>query len=163
MNICARFFRALFLLVCLAGLFPSTPARAEPPACGDFLAEVGAKPEHLEFLECGPEMSSQLRVLTARYRVAGVHAATVESYFTRTARMTPLVRVCCMWENGPGTPEYWRQGSIAHNIPLGPDGPAERYFAVSMGTGEILGGHTRDDWGEIPWFYVHAVMYLESP
>ena len=89
--------------------------------------------------------------------------AAVENYFVHTAEMAPLKRICCGWENGPGTLEYSRYGMVAHNIPLGPDGPADQYFAVSMAGGETLEGADRDHWEEIPWFYVDAVMYLESP
>ena len=149
------------LLLALFAL-PSSVA-AEPTACGDFLAEIGAKPEHLEFLECRPDHATQLRMLKARYRVAGTHAAEVEEYFVRTAGMARLKRNCCGWENWPEKPGAAHDGSLAHKRPLGPDGPTEPDLSIGMGSGETLEGRTREQWGEIPWFYVNVVMYMESP
>ena len=153
----------LFSALLLVLLSLPSPARAEPTACGDFLAEVGAKPEHLEFLECRPDNEAQLRTLKARYRVAGIHAAEVEEYFVRTAGMARLKRNCCGWENWPEKPDDAHDGSLPHKRPLGPDGPTEPNLSIGMGSGETLEGRTRELWGEIPWFYVNVVMYLESP
>lgn len=144
-------------------LSPPSPVGAKPPACGDFLAEIGVKPEHLKFLECRPDNEAQLRTLNARYRVAGTHAAEVEEYFVRTAGMARLKRNCCGWENWPEKPGDAHDGSLAHKRPLDPDGPTEPDLSIGMGSGETLEGRTREQWGEIPWFYVDVVMYMESP
>ena len=45
------------------------------PACGDFLAMAGRRPDVLEFLGCEPGRDAQLPVLAARYRVRGADAA----------------------------------------------------------------------------------------
>jgi hypothetical protein len=153
----------LFVALVLAFLGLPPPVAAEPPACGDFLAEIQAKPEHLEFLECRPDQEAQLRVLKARYRVEGIHAAEVEEYFVRTAGMARLKRNCCGWENWPEKPGAAHDGTLAHKRPLGPEGPTEPGLSIGMSSGEALEGPTRERWGEIPWFYVDAVMYLESP
>lgn len=153
------------LLAALAFVFLSlpSPTAAEPTTCGDFLAEIGSKPEHLEFLECRTDNEAQLRTLKARYRVAGIHAAEVEEYFVRTAGMARLRRNCCGWENSPEAPDAAHDGSLPHKRPLGPDGPTEPDLSIGMGSGETLEGRTRELWGEIPWFHVDVVMYLESP
>ncbi len=153
--------RALAALLFLA--LPALPAWAEPPPCGDFLAEIGAKPAHLEFLECAPSNEAQLRVLEARYRVAGAYAAGVEDYFVRASGMARLRRNCCGWENWPEAPGARHDGALPHHRPLGPDGPADPKLSIGMSSGETLGGTTRERWGEIPWFYVDVVMYLEGP
>ena len=145
---------ALLLFCCF--LLPAV-SQAAPPACGDFLAEIGAKPAHLEFVECKPSRDAQLAVLEARYRVAGAHAAEVEKYFVDTAHMGRLEFHCCGWES-------WSPsgGSLAHNRPLAEEGPTEPNLDISMGSGESLISN-RDRWAEIPWFYVDVLMYLESP
>ena len=88
-------------------------ASAGGPACGDFLAMAGRKPDVLEFLGCEPGRDAQLPVLAARYRVRGADAALVEDVLRRESGMRPLVFVCCRWEmekNGQGRFGFRRPG-----------------------------------------------------
>ena len=136
------------------------PLMAEKPYCGDFLALIDKKPEHLEFIECVPGKRAQLNALFAVYRVAGKDAANVEAFFIKQANMQPLVRVCCVWESVPDK-EGQRYGYFRHD--LWKEIPeVANVFEISMDAEESL-HNKRTAWKNIPWFYVDVIFLLESP
>jgi hypothetical protein len=93
----------IILLVCFAwlllGFVPSYGSAK--PQCGNFLKSLSKQPKDLLFLECKNGHSAQIKVLRARYRVTGIHAASVEQYFSQRTGMQKLVFLCCGWETVP--------------------------------------------------------------
>lgn len=68
--------------------------------CADFLEEAGLKPEGLEYLFCRPaaEPRTGRRTLTARYRVPGPQAVTVEHALRERTGMVALERQMGIWQ-----------------------------------------------------------------
>ena len=68
--------------------------------CADFLEEAGLKPEGLEYLFCRPaaEPRTGRRTLTARYRVPGPQAVTVEHALRERTGMAALERQMGIWQ-----------------------------------------------------------------
>ena len=117
------------------------------------LQQLSRKPLHLEFVECKPSHTAQLRALSAIYRVKGSDAASVERYLMRHTRMPALRFACCGWE------PYSRRNPlvVAGYLP-------SRYgfnFEISMGSETLV--TRRAEWNQIPWFYVEVLLPLESP
>lgn len=129
---------------------PSTSAILGEPECGDFLAEMGLKPERLEFMTCARGMHNQLAVLRARYRVRGASAITVEADLARVSGMHELKLACCGWESLTG------HGLVKH----GPDSQPKEY-GINMYSEESPYS-SRDEWILIPWFYVDVELFLEQ-
>jgi hypothetical protein len=127
----------------------------QSPKCSDFLMEIKKKPSHLEFVTCKEVTSHGLAALLSEYRVAGTHAASVESHFVRTAKMPKLRYTCCGWESLPADPKTQR--------PNGQYQASTVSYEISMSSGETKGGSARSHWKEIPYFYVSVMRYLESP
>lgn len=140
----------LALLVAPAG---STPHASAADGCADFLAAVGHKPRHVQFVGCAPGHDAQLRVLQATYRVKGAHAAQVEHYLIRHTHMPPLRFLCCGWEP-------WAAGAQAHHGVLPRRHPPAD--TVTMASGETLVSR-RADWAQIPAFHVRVTRYLDQP
>lgn len=130
------------------------------PLCGDYLQMIDAKPAHVEFLKCRQGKDAQLNVLFAMYRVAGIYAQRVESYFVRVSGMRPLSRVAAIWESVPK--DGRRFGYLAHHLWPQISQDAANEFMVEMGTGETLQSR-RDQWKNIDWFYIRVTYFLESP
>lgn len=133
------------------------------PACGDFLAMAGRKPDVLEFLGCAPVRDAQLPVLAPRYRVRGADAALVEDVLRRESGMAPLVYVCCRWEmkkNGQGRFSFRRPGLPRESAQA--DGGLPGTYRVRMGSGDTE-YYERSEWLLIPWFYVTVLPDLERP
>jgi hypothetical protein len=135
----------------LLGLVPSFGSAK--PQCGNFLKLLAKQPKHLVFLECKNGYSAQIKVLRARYRVAGVQAASVERYFVQHTKMQKLVFLCCGWETVPNKAGN-RYGYLKSQF--------EFDFEIDMGSGETL-YNKRTAWNKIPWFYVTVQLPLESP
>jgi hypothetical protein len=145
----------IIVLVCFAWLlFGFVPSFGNAkPACGNFLKSLSKQPKDLLFLECKSGHSAQIKVLRARYRVAGVHAASVEDYFVKYTRMQRLEFLCCIWETVPDKAGN-RYGHLNSQF--------EFDFEIDMGSGETL-YNQRTDWNKINWFYVTVELPLESP
>ena len=123
-------------------------------ACEDFLAKLGNKPEELEFAGCKKYHKLSLEVLEARYEVTGKDAGTVENFLQQKFHMSQLQFLCCGWEplgriENTKSPGY---GSFR-------DSRGYKY-EVTMFSQETLINH-RQDWQNIPLFYVDITLYLE--
>src|SRR5260370_40870057 len=68
-------------------------------SCEDSLEALHQKPEHLEFLGCKQRTDLQGEPWEASYRVAGNHAAAVESQLAKAFKIKKLLRTCCVWES----------------------------------------------------------------
>jgi hypothetical protein len=145
----------IIVLVCYAwlllGFVPSFGSAK--PQCGNFLKLLSKQPKDLLFLECNNGHSAQIKVLRARYRVAGIHAASVENYFVKQTRMQRLKFLCCIWETVPDKAGN-RYGYLKSQF--------EFDFEIDMGSGETL-YNKRTDWNKINWFYLTVELPLESP
>lgn len=64
--------------------------------CGDLLAEYAEKPAVLEFIDCKRETEQE--IWTARYRVAGKNAESIERLLRKKYNMGKLTFACCGWE-----------------------------------------------------------------
>lgn len=170
---CPQRLAALVLLFCtLLALGLPVPAGAGEavapplppgPACGDFLAMAGRKPDVLEFLGCEPGRDARFPVLAARYRVRGADAALVEDVLRRESGMRPLVYVCCRWEmekNGQGRFGFRRPGLSRASAQA--DGGLLGTCRVRMGSGDTE-YYERSEWLLIPWFYVTVLLDLKRP
>lgn len=105
--------------------------------CGDLLSEFGTKPEGLEFVECTVFDAPQI-ALSARYRVPGASAKSVEDSLRNAYGMPELYFTCCGWEtNGD-------RGSLT---------ASGRHFSIAMHSDETLVGE-RAEWSDIPYFHV---------
>lgn len=143
------------MLGCLVGLFMQTePAGATEPHCRDFLQHLHKKPAHLVFVGCEPGRDAQIRVLKARYRVAGADAAGVERYLHQHSKMPKLRFVCCGWEPELRGNTSNNRGTLTNLQGLP--------FDVIMGSAETLVAD-RQQWKKIDWFYVTVTEPLEEP
>jgi len=114
--------------------------------CHDFLDAIHKKPRQLEFQSCKPRTDLQGALLEATYRVAGIHAAYVESYLSRELKLKKLKHNCCLWES---TENSYRDK----------DG---RVFMISMATEENI-ITSRSQWAQIPYFYVVVQWDSQEP
>jgi hypothetical protein len=144
-----------WVLVCFACLFfgSSFSLGGAAPQCGNFLKLLSKQPKHLSFLECKSKHSAQIRVLRARYRIAGIYGISVEDYFVKHARMQRLQFLCCIWETVPDKAGN-RYGYLKSKFGFD--------FEIDMGSGETV-YNKRTDWEKIDWFYVTVELPLESP
>ena len=106
--------------------------------CGDVLSQFGTKPERLEFLECIVVDAPQV-ALSARYRISGDLAESIEDSLKKEYEMRELYFACCGWEPSEGG-----RGSLT---------ASGRLFSITMYSDETL-IDTREKWNEIPNFYV---------
>ena len=135
--------RAVILIVSSSALL----AAQEKPTCGDFLEQLHAKPQYLEFVECKPNLrDEQTKPLVAHYQVKGIHAAAVERALHNSFAMSRMKRICCIWES-PERAFHSKDGHI---------------YYLSMGSGETL-LYKRSDWGKIPYFYVDFSLQTQEP
>lgn len=145
----------IIVLVCsvwlLFGFVPSYGSAK--PQCENFLKTFSKQPKPLFFLECKAGHSAQIKVLRAQYRVAGVHAASVENYFVKNTGMQRLKFLCCIWETVPDKAGN-RYGYLKNKF--------EFDFEIDMGSGETI-YNQRSDWNKINWFYLTVELPLESP
>jgi Domian of unknown function (DUF4952) len=146
--------KGLVLVCCTWLFFGALPSFSNAtPYCENFLKLLSKQPKNLLFLECKNGHSAQIRVLRATYRVAGIHAASVEDYFVKQTRMQRLKFLCCIWETVPDKAGN-RYGYLKSQF--------EFDFEIDMGSGETV-YNKRTAWNKIPWFYVTVELPLESP
>jgi len=142
--------RFLLGLLLLAATGAFAVAADNAPTCGDFLAQLGKKPKHLEYTGCKHNEGGQQEEWIAQYRVTGVHAAEVEAFFVKTFRMTWLKKSCCQWDGGTGS--YMQR--------------SDRLFGVEMTSEEDnkeTASRSRSIWAKIPFFYVQISLTTSSP
>jgi len=131
----------MLLLSLLAGFV--APAHSY---CDDFLALLHVKPTHLEFLGCKQQTDLQGEPWEASYRVAGSHAAQIESTLTKGLGIKKLRRTCCVWES-------------VHNSYRDKQ---SQLFVILISTDETTIDR-RSRWGEIPYFDIKVDSYPEEP
>ena len=100
-----RLFRFFFLAYIMM-FAPGAVARSAVPAplkfgCADFLSILHIKPPHVLFIKCELDKNQQGKPLRANYRVAGIHAASTESFLVHTAHLSRLRKSCCQWDSPP--------------------------------------------------------------
>ena len=122
--------------------------------CTDFLALLGKKPNHLEFIECKKITKAGTSALESKYRVKGIYAKTVESYFVKTAHMPSLRRTCCGWDSIPEDLRNKQLSGIYRHD--------KNVYQISMDSGETLVSR-RTLWNKITYFNVSVVRYLDLP
>jgi hypothetical protein len=115
-------------------------------SCDDFLAALHKKPKDLEFRGCKQHTELQNAPFEASYRVAGIHAAEVESYLARELKLKRLRHYCCVWES-------------AKNSYRDKNG---RLFMISMSTEETTIS-SRNQWARVDYFYVIVDWYQDEP
>lgn len=142
--------RRLLLLVCMMA-FASVPlAGSTTPAsmkfaCADFLDILHLKPPHALFIGCEWDRNRQGKPQRATYRVAGIHAVTVESFLVRTAHFSRLRKSCCQWD---GTPSQL----------TGKDGHTYTIYMTSPETSV----KSRKHWRNIPAFEIAVETLTED-
>ena len=142
--------RSLVGVVLLVATASLAIAADTAPTCGDFLAQLGKKPNHLEYTGCKHNEGGQQEEWIAQYRVPGAHAAEVEAFFVKTFRMTRLKKSCCQWDGGMGSYEQ----------------RSDRLFGVEMTSeedNEKTASRSRSVWPKIPFFYVQVSLTTSSP
>jgi Domian of unknown function (DUF4952) len=141
------FVRVLRLFVLAAFVFATNVfiARADS-SCDDFLTALHKKPKDLEFRGCKQQTGLQATPFEASYRVAGIHAAEVESYLARELKVKKLKLNCCLWES---TDNFYRDKE-------------GRAFMLSMSTQETIIS-SRNQWAKIAYFYVLVDWYRDEP
>jgi hypothetical protein len=115
-------------------------------SCGDFLASMQKKPSGLEFQSCRQRTDLQGHPDRADYRVAGSHAAAVETFLSKELGVKKLQRTCCVWES-VRNPYRDKRG---------------RRFEITMATEETT-IDKKNQWAKIPYFYVTVSLYKELP
>lgn len=105
--------------------------------CDGLLSHFGVKLPELEFESCTKGSGQVIR--SARYKVRGTQAATVEESLHKQYGMGRLTFVCCGWEPAEGRTGMLRAPS--------------RDVSVTMNSEETLLSD-RTEWSNIPFFYV---------
>lgn len=113
--------------------------------CGDFLAQMHRKPEHVRFVACRSLPDRQGKPLQAVYRVSGRYAAAAEAAMIAAFGLETLKRVCCHWE----TPPRWFKLDD------------RREFSVTMVSDETTVG-SRADWADIETFEIVVETFTED-
>ncbi len=110
--------------------------------CGDLLQQFAKKPEQLEFISC--TLGKGQVVFSARYRVSGSQAAAIEQFLHTEYGMHALQFVCCIWE-----PKDGERGTFL---------ASGRYFSIAMYSDETAEVTDRDQWSDVPFFYIDVDM-----
>ena len=124
--------------------------------CEDFLATWKEKTVKLKFTGCDKNNRASVNELVASYVVKGSDAAEVEKLLQEKFGMAPLKFLCCGWEpifvennqNYPGYGSYTDQQGFD--------------FRITMISQETL-LNDRQDWKNIPDFYIYVTKYLDAP
>jgi hypothetical protein len=132
-------------------------ALAAQPRCGNLLAALGTPlPAQLTFVDCQAPVNTQLKTLVAKYRVTGQAAASIEQWLQRHFKMAALQFICCGWSPVRRMPRGNESGAAWVR---GAQGLEHKITMYSDETGRTR----RQDWSQIPFFYVEVTQYLESP
>jgi hypothetical protein len=129
------------------------PANTVKDVCEDFLETWGLKPAELKFTQCKRIENPQFDRLESSYVVAGADAAGVEKLLQKKFNLAPLRFLCCGWESTSGDANRPSHGSYTDK---------GYTFQISMGSDETL-LRDRQNWPNIPQFYVRVTKYLGSP
>ena len=132
-------------------------SQAAQLSCSQVIQEFDRFPKSLELIECKPAKSSQLKTLKARYRVEGDRATAVEKFLHREYGLPALRFICCGWSGMTGS----ENGQPTHGRAVYEDANAN-YYEIRMMSAETL-ITDRQQWSDIPWFYVTVTAFLEMP
>jgi hypothetical protein len=140
----------LFFIACVMTFATGAVARSTPQAplkieCGDFLRILHKKPPRVVFSSCEFDKNRQGKPLRAIYRVAGIHAASAESFLVRTVHLSRLRKSCCQWDS-PSS-QF-----------TGKDGRAYIIYMMSPETNV----ESRKQWGDIPSFEIVVETLTED-
>lgn len=110
-----RLFEFLFVIYTITFVPDAVSAPDGPQSlasqCGDYLQILQIKPPHVEFVKCQSDNNRQGKPLRAIYRVAGIHAASAESFLARKAHLPRLRKSCCQWDSS-STPFTDKDGRV---------------------------------------------------
>ncbi len=123
--------------------------------CKDLMVELVDKPPEFQFLECKEEKQAPSDVLVARYRVPGKDAATVENFLQQKFNMSKLRFLCCGWEPVFVKKNNYLSGHGTYRDKRG------YYYKIIMFSEETL-LNQRQDWKNIPFFYVTVTKFLDD-
>lgn len=152
-----KLFSYSLLFFIMLGLQAYAAKQSIEPQCGDFLASFTSKPKALQFQSCDIAYNKQAKPMIARYHVTGKQAAEVEKFLIKNFAMPSLYFVCCIWES---VDKLKKQGySINESEFLDPKTDI-RYY-ITMISDETL-VNKRQNWPEIPYFYVNVYTYTEE-
>jgi hypothetical protein len=129
----------------MAGSAPILDAEVTAQGCGDFLAQMQKKPDHVEFAGCSYAPDRQGKPLEATYRVSGRFAAATEAYLIKTVGLNRLKRSCCLWDS----PASQFRDSMG------------RDFLISMVSEETMVS-SRSEWHQITVFGITVETFTED-
>jgi len=146
-----KFAACLFAIWSLCNAFApplmaaSAPILVTAQGCGDFLAQMQKKPDHVEFAGCSYAPDRQGKPLEATYRVSGRDAAATEAYLIKTVGLNRLKRSCCLWDS-PASQFRDAMG---------------RDFLISMVSEETM-VNSRSEWHQITVFGITVETFTED-
>ena len=147
----AAFFATCLLLSCPifaaqpSGVAPARIAADVSHGCADFLAQLGKKSAHVEFVRCSYLPDRQGKPLQAIYHVSGWFAARTEAYLIRAVGLNRLKRSCCQWDSPV------RQFKDAKG----------QEFSIAM-VSEETSITKRTNWRKIPVFEITVETFTEN-
>lgn len=132
--------------------------------CGDMLRAAGIQATGLEFLFCRREGPEGRQLLTARYRVRGSEAASVEKLLREQCRMGALVRSLGIWSVPDGGEGRLPLAALRGALPEKEALPEDAQVRVSMGEVPQSGAFAPDRaaWAGIAWFAVRVDVPLDA-
>lgn len=135
--------RSVLSILCLWCLPMAAWAEPQPPACGDYLLQLGGKPAALQYRGCAQQTDVQGQPYVARYRVPGGQAREIEGYLRARFGMPPLRFACCGWHG----PAFFYRGGSGHG------------YLIDFHSAETLEKH----WSRIDRFHIEVRLYAEDP
>jgi hypothetical protein len=133
----------------IAMMISLTPGRSlgtrpdvDPTQCSDLLADLGKKPQTIDFVGCPIEPQNQYKSVTALYTLPGTRAKAAELFLRQKFKMGKLRFICCYWGN-----------RTSYKDPVGYN------YEISMVSGETV----EKNWRKIPAFEVRVKKYVTDP
>jgi hypothetical protein len=133
------------ILLAAVSVVLASAQKGYPATCGDLLAELHKKPEHLKFLSCKPHPDDQIKPLVAEYRVEGIYAKAVERYLLKTFVPAPNQKCCASFPEMPSVTFEWKG----------------KTYDLAFRADE-LGAHTRAQRLKVPHFVTFS-RQMEQP
>ena len=149
--------RSLPLIALISFVLPSSqaPAFRGDRICEDFLEKWDKKPTELHFTDCERVEHVQMDRFVASYVVNGAEAEDVETYLKEDFQMTSLRFICCGWDS-LNIDDLTEPSAGVYRDRFGNE------FYIKMYSAETL-IQSRDQWDNIPEFYVRVTTYLGAP
>ncbi|UYZ83275.1 DUF4952 domain-containing protein [Entomomonas sp. E2T0] len=151
-------YSLLIIMVFLIGCSSSSNQnKSVSSQCDDFLAIFNHKPNNLVFQYCEVKHDKQAKPAVATYKVTGEQAAVIEQYLIKNFDMPSLYFVCCIWE----PIDKIRKAGYSKNEGEYKDPKTNITYYITMGSDETL-VTKRQNWSEIPFFWVDVYTYTEE-